>query len=544
MCEECRDKHLKNPKYKNHEVVLYQERVRQLPVEKCAIHPNKDIYILCEDCSAPLCSYCKTQEDHQGHKFIDLETVYADRMALCLFKISKVDKYFLPTSQDLKKEIKDDVAEIKMIMDSLRASVKADGESIKSVVDTIVSENVQHVDNIEYVLLEKLRIQNTTFDDYISYLHQLRKDFHSYLASLQVSNIIPKPSERVLEILPVPETQKPATPVFTVGQYKKDDVVKLLGKINVNDTRAETRNIIQPKEIIFPPISVELTEEQKKEDMHNKSDAKQAISLSSTVTKVRKFKVPGTDGTYHISVDKSGSLWVSDNNGTLFQTDIEGNQLQEILICGTRGCHTVTQSGELIFKNRKSHVINKITLDNKITEFMKTGDWAPISIHSSHINGDILVGMVKDGEAKVTRYNKTGKELQNIQRDSDGQGLYSVPFYITENINGDICVSDNMQAVVVVNKSGQYRFSYTDEESEFWPWGICTDVLGHILVCDGYLLNETVHLIDQDGHFLLLLLTPLHGVHCPLSVCVDDEHNLYVTQSDNTVAVYRYMYLQ
>jgi hypothetical protein len=63
------------------------------------------------------------------------------------------------------------------------------------------------------------------------------------------------------------------------------------------------------------------------------------------------------------------------------------------------------------------------------------------------------MGMVKDVEAKVTRYNNTGKELQNIQRDNKGQELYRNPQYITENINRDVCVSDyGKEAVVVVNK--------------------------------------------------------------------------------------------
>jgi hypothetical protein len=148
--------------------------------------------------------------------------------------------------------------------------------------------------------------------------------------------------------------------------------------------------------------------------------------------------------------------------------------------------------------------------------------------------------MVKVGEAKVTRYNKTGKELQNIQRDNKGQKLYGDPLYITENFNGDVCVSDNdIEVVVVVNKSGHHRFSYTGQEAKLWPCGICTDVFGHILVCGG--IGNTVHLLDQDGQFLSLLLTQSHGVSIPHSVCVDDENNLYVGQYDsNTVTVYKY----
>ena len=112
-----------------------------------------------------------------------------------------------------------------------------------------------------------------------------------------------------------------------------------------------------------------------------------------------------------------------------------------------------------------------------------------------------------------------GKEIQNIQRDNKGQKLYGYPHCITENINGDICTSDiNKNAVVVVNKSGQYRFSYTGQGLWFSPYGICTDVLGHILVCDSY--SEYVHLLDQDGGFLSVVLSSQHGIKYPRGVCV------------------------
>jgi streptogramin lyase len=537
MCEQCSDEHLKNPEYKNHEVVLYQQRKRQLPVEKCKIHPTKDIDMLCADCQLPLCSKCSTQGDHRRHELVDLETIYAEKMALCLEEISKIDKYFLPTSQDLHREIKGDATEIKVIMDSIRTAIKADGESLKSLVDTVVSENMEEAYNIEQSLLEKLQSQNTTLYDYTSYLHDLLKEFYGYLSSSTLSNIIPKLSEKFPKIRPIAETAKPVTPVFTAGQYSKDDVAKLLGKISMKDTKAEMRKI-KPMEIVSPSTSVKSTSKEKKQDRHNKSDGKQTLSLSPSVTEVRKINVPSVDRTYHMSLDKSGKLWASDLHGNLVHTDLQRNQLQKIQTNGGFGYHTVTQDGELIFTDSINKVIKRITHENKITKFLKTGSWEPISIHSSHINQDILVGMTAGSEAKVTRYSKTGKELQNIQRDNKGQGLYRYPGYITENINGDICVSDD--EVVVVNKSGQYRFSYTGQGSRFNPHGICTDVLGHILVCDDD--SDTVHLLDQDGQFLSLLLLQQHGVRCLSSVCLDDENNLYVGQyGTNTVTVYKYL---
>ncbi|XP_052677718.1 uncharacterized protein LOC128158801 [Crassostrea angulata] len=538
MCEQCRDEHQKNKKTKIHEVVSYKQRKRPLPVEKCKIHPTRNIELLCEECQIPICPKCATTKEHRGHVFTDLEMVFAEKCSLFHVEITKIRSYFEPTSQDLKKEIAGDVTEIKKIMEGVRTAIKTEAEAVKKLVDTVTSEKIEQVDKIEQSLLQTFNGQNQKIDDYINYLNDLVKIFYGYLSPSNIEQLTFALKSENLVIRPIPETSKPVPPVFTAGQYSKEDVAKLLGRITVPNTKPENRKI---KPMETASTQMKPTGKQRKQD-REKSDMKQTLSLSSSVTKVREYTVPGVNGVYHISLGKSGRLWVSDHIGNLVQTDLLGNQLQKIRTSGgDEGYHTVTQDGDLIFTDKNNKVINKITPDNTITEFIKTGDWEPISIHSSHINGDLLVGMWKGIEGKVTRYNKTGTEIQNIQRDNKGQGLYRTPHYITENINGDVCVSDYIKhAVVVVDKSGQHRFSYTGQETGFTPYGICTDVLGHILVCDS--ISKTVHLLDQDGQFLSLLLTPQQGVKYPNSVCVDDENNLWVGQSrTNTVTVYKYL---
>ncbi|XP_062603709.1 tripartite motif-containing protein 2-like [Saccostrea cucullata] len=532
LCKQCSEEHLKSPENRNHEVVLYQQRKRQLPVEKCKIHPTKDVDMLCEECQVPVCSKCATQKEHRGHTFTDLETIYAEKYADFQAEISKIEDYFLPTSQDLQKEIKKDSSEIKHIMDNIRTSMKSEGESLKRLVDTVISENMKQLDQIEHSLLEDLNTQDKTMEDYITYLNNLVKELHRCLSSTETQKLM---SEKKPKIQSIPETTKPVTPGFTAGQYNKSDVTKLLGKIQIPNAKAEKREIRSIESVYN--TAMKPTHKEMKED-RKKSDKKQTLSLSASVTKVREFNLPGVDGVFHVSLDQSDRLWISDSNGNLVQTDLQGNVTQKIKTSGGRGYHTVTRDGDLIFTDYNKKVINRITNGNNITEFIETGDWRPLSIHSSHINGDLLVGMV----GKVTRYNKTGKELQNIQRDNKGQQLYRAPHYLTENINGDICTSDYDKGVVVVNKSGQHRFSYTRQKSLFYPYGICTDVLGHILVCNEYLFSNTVHLLDQDGQFLSLLLTEQQGVKYPRSMCVDDENNLYVGQyGSNTLTVYKYL---
>ncbi|XP_065938120.1 tripartite motif-containing protein 2-like [Magallana gigas] len=423
-------------------------------------------------------------------------------------------------------------------MEGLRTSMKAEAEVVKNLVDTVTSDKIKQVNEIEQSLLETLYDQNQNIDDYINYLNDLIKMFYGYLSPSNIEELTFALNSENLIIRPIPETSKPVLPVFTAGQYSKEDVTKLLGRITVPNIKPVNRKI-KPMETASTQLKP--TGKQRKQD-REKSDVKQTLSLSPSVTKVREYTVPGVDDVYHISLGKSGRLWVSDWRGNLVQTDLQGNQLQKIQTSCGYGYHTVTQDGDLIYTDRNNKFINRITqLGNTITEFIKTGDWGTISVHSSHINGDLLVGMRKYNEGKITRYNKTGTEIQNIKRDDKGQKLYWYPRYITENINGDVCVSDyNNDVVVVVDKSRQHRFSYKGQGSKFSPLGLCTDVLGHILVCDD--ISKTVHLLNQDGRFLSLLLTEQQGVKLPISLCVDDENNIWVGQEyPNTVTVCKYL---
>ncbi|XP_078339396.1 uncharacterized protein LOC144627184 [Crassostrea virginica] len=534
LCEQCRDEHQKSPKTKNHEIVLYRHRKHRLPVELCQEHPTRNKELFCRECSIPICSKCSIMKEHKGHDIDDLEEIYADKYAVWQGEFSKIQKYFLPTTKDLKLDIEEDVTEIKKIMKSFRASIKAEAESLKNLVDEVTSESIEKTHTMEKSLLKMLKSQETTYDDYIAYLWKMSDEFQEYLSITNQKLLFTK----TLKIQPFPETTKLVRPVFTAGQFSKNDITKLLGKVNVPNTKPQKRKI-QPMEAESAQMK---STEKRLEQSTEKSDMKQTLSLSSSVTKVREYSVPGVDSAFHVTVEKSGIVWVSDQSGNLVQIDLQGNLLQKIHTSGKyEGYHTATQDGDLIYTDKDKKVIYKITPDRKITEFIKTGDWKPISIHSSPINGDILVGMYKGGEAKVTRYNKAGKEIQNIQRDNQEQELYKYPNYITENINGDICTSDiNITKVMVVNKSGQHRFSHTGQGSKFSPYEICTDVLGHILVCDG--INNTVDLLDQDGGFLSVILSPQQGIHSLRGGCVDYENNLHVGQyRTNTVTVYKYL---
>ena len=284
------------------------------------------------------------------------------------------------------------------------------------------------------------------------------------------------------------------------------------------------------------------------------------LVLTSTI------KVPSMFGINHISVVSPDKLWVSKWK-KLQQVDSTGHVIRtlddEYKYNSGGGSHTVSVEGDLVFIARVHNSvqftasdlleskdgIHKMTSDGSITTLLRKPDLhvLPISIHSSRINGDLLIGLSDYSyPGRVMRCDKTGKKIGDIEFDEKGRRLYRYPKHITENrINGDIVVSDGYKgAIVVVDRSGRHRFDYTGHSTDksFCPHSVCTDLLGRILVShsstddDG---NDVcyISLLDQDGRFITRLLTEPENEY-PTSLYVDDNFNIYVTNVDK-IKVFR-----
>ncbi|XP_062596545.1 uncharacterized protein LOC134257996 [Saccostrea cucullata] len=260
----------------------------------------------------------------------------------------------------------------------------------------------------------------------------------------------------------------------------------------------------------------------------------------------KSVTVTGVNHGRHISCVSPDRVWISDWYN-LILTNSTGHRLEQLkdVGCGW-GVHTVNSDGDLIYIDSE-HNINKLSTDNKDkTTLIKynTAPWIPLCVYSSPTTGDLMVGMCDTDPwtGKVVRYNSSGENIHTIQHDKiTAMGLYSLPIYITENRNGDVIVSDYYYGVVVTDRRGNYRFSYTGPPSGsgLWSHGICTDALSHILVCDDQ--TQSIHIINCNGEFLSQILSPQHGIDRPFGLCYYEKtHKLWVgSLNNNTANIYK-----
>ena len=94
---------------------------------------------------------------------------------------------------------------------------------MKNLVDKITSENIEHTHTMEKSLLKMFKSQETTYDGYITYLGEMSDEFQEYLSVTNKKLLFSK----ILKIQPIPETTKPIPPVFTAGQFNRNDITNL-----------------------------------------------------------------------------------------------------------------------------------------------------------------------------------------------------------------------------------------------------------------------------------------------------------------------------
>nr|XP_022290139.1 uncharacterized protein LOC111101816 [Crassostrea virginica]XP_022290140.1 uncharacterized protein LOC111101816 [Crassostrea virginica] len=252
-----------------------------------------------------------------------------------------------------------------------------------------------------------------------------------------------------------------------------------------------------------------------------RAEVEDLLTLLSSPVVQKSLSVTGVERCYHISCVTPDRVWVSDSNNLILTDTATGKQLHSVkdsLRNLVTGIHTVNCEGELIYIDKERNIIKLCNDMKTTTTLIKHTDttWIPLCVYCSPSSGDLLVGKYREDTytytctGKVMRYDNTGKYKKTIpHNDNTPHDLYMLPFYITENNNGDVLVSDfGHKAVVVTSGEGVHRFSYTGPPSgsRLEPREICTDVMSHILVSD-FMYHCTVQMLDRDGQFLSYVFT-------------------------------------
>jgi hypothetical protein len=516
LCEWCKELHDSNQHTKYHDIVIYREKyegIKNPPT--CERHPGMYYKKHCLFCDETICSKC---EGHKKHITVELTKAY----------------------KTYRQRYKPNILWLKISLLYYSCAF------LKKVETDRQAANIQAIPFYQEVVLTKcqklMEIKDIAIRDlgvkYKSYLlHRLSEEKSKLITQIRAIEEYEYEYEQsanmpIQFLLHIKKNPNP-TNNFHINRMPRFSLpAEVNTSVLLNTTfmiRMKQRNI------------QELDEFTKENLVELKLKMMSRPVLDSSVN------ATGIGRGCHINCFTNGMIWVSDKYN-LRLVDKKGDTVYHVrrlhsgpVFNGT-GVHTVTRDKELVYIDSQFN-INK--LSRNMTEHIKLGKmqspWRAHCIYSSPSSGDILIGLWwKSGKETLSCVGRLSCEGSAIQYIGMNMKLYRNPIYITENDNGDVVVSDAwLSAVVVTDKSGLHRFSYTGPTGKkFSPWGVCTDVFSHILVCN----QNTVHMIDKDGQFLALLLSKEHGISRPRSLSYDHgSHLLWVGNRSNTLLAYRYI---
>ncbi|XP_065939210.1 uncharacterized protein [Magallana gigas] len=527
LCQKCKENHVKNLKTIDHNVATFRDKFNYIPKQEICVRHSSNVYRkYCELCQVPVCDSCFGHKSHRFHVSLFRQSKH---------KILSIRGKYKANRQQLRGTIHTIRSEALFYRPVLLPGITDDIKTCRTEFSRYQSEMLTKAqklnDLIDYVVYDLL---NDVFCDF-DFKHRCLKqkiETNRHIVSLQ--RYVHMYEQSTFSALQFLSSIKTALPQI---------------HLTLHTSQLSMTESLNKEDVMESLSAIQITER------GNRRVGNQCLlKLTSGAEFHQSLTVTGVDGCDHISCVTSDRVWVSDRKNNLMLTDTTGvplHRLKDSCSGVYRGSHTVNSESELIYVDRKYN-INKLSKDMKTTTtFIERTDstWEPRCVYWSPSTGDLLVGMYREiteytGIGKVTRYNQRGQLTQTIQNNNNtGRGLYRESSYITENNNGDVVVSDSFSAVVVTERGGRHRFSYTGPPSgsELWPRGICTDALSHILVCD--IRTNTVQMIDMDGQFLSHLLIRPSGIFYPRSLSYDViTHCLWVgSRSNNTVVIYRYI---
>ncbi|XP_062614898.1 tripartite motif-containing protein 2-like [Saccostrea cucullata] len=241
---------------------------------------------------------------------------------------------------------------------------------------------------------------------------------------------------------------------------------------------------------------------------------------------------------YHVRCRDDRSAYISGKGLGIQLIDRSGTELDNISTDRVPYGLAVMKDGSLIYSGGFNHFIHRLSLNKQFTKLINT-EYEPTGLLCIR-SGDIIVCIGSYVTARVVKYSSSGTKIQEFKKDQYMEKLFTDPKFICENVNDDICVSDQGN-VIVLTKTGQLRFKYDGKVwSIFQPYGVATDSLGHILIADN--AHNAVHLISQDGDFLSYILTEDDGISQPRGISVDRSDNLWLVEHENAcVKVHQYL---
>ncbi|CAC5391748.1 unnamed protein product [Mytilus coruscus] len=263
------------------------------------------------------------------------------------------------------------------------------------------------------------------------------------------------------------------------------------------------------------------------------------------VTKILTTDLPAVVG---LVEDGNNILWIHNPQEKILQkvkVNDEIDLIQELNGVKVYDITKLVNDEGYLLSIYSNHTLTMLTTKGQLKPLSNISPFLPLGIHITKEN-DILVGFQENAPTfPITETSRRGikklgmdrKVKFNFEYDKDKRRLFTCPYRITTNINGDICVADiitadNSGRVAVLGYDGSVKWSYIGNPevnggwNKFNPEGIATTSQGHIVITDCN--NHAIHVLSMEGNLILCQKTMQLNFIAPCSVCMGENDTLKI----------------
>ena len=519
VCSPCVAKHMTSNKSKKHDIVLLHSANTDVDLPNCPSHSKVKCELFCKKCTIPICLKClaSTHNSHAVEEIIDMcKTIRADIQK----NTRNLKTEIIPKFEKLLIDEDEKTKHLMQAYDSFESSVEDHGKEIHKAVEAVITK---------YKAKAK-QMKQTDFE----ILQQQKEDVNGLLSEAKqeaAQNELLEKSRNVTELMAFK-----AKPIYApVLKYIISPVFK---------PKPISDDVI---ESFFPPIpNSKVVVEQGTASLDE--NKKLAAIGASTDGLLFIFQTPYKQ-LLRVACERFGRLWTSGNESMLRCLDKQNGSviksctipMNPIDICTNVFNSFFVSDGKTLYRETGRNLQKcYYAPDGWSVEAMAKSlvPGSPFNIATSAIHLLLFLRREDSRQSKVVKVVSATSTIPpaGFQYDNEGKDLYNsncYDFFLEENINSDICVSDTT-ALVVIDKRGNFRFRYHGKvfdtfDKPFKPMGVTTDPRGNILLAD--LDNRCIHLLDQDGNFVRYI-TCGGSLDKIIDVSCDENGRVWVAERD------------
>lgn len=217
LCKTCVGEHLSDTS-NDHKLVSFGRRGSTY---KCLKHSLNICDLFCEQCDYPICKFCISFKEHQGHYVEDILNSLESKKHVLQMDLQTLEKTLHPIYQKIASNIQVQKVDLKKNNKILITAIRKHGEELHSEIDTIIKKLEADLDEMDAELLTILTKKEDKIAHIISEISKNIANLKNLIASNDVS-VVSAHKSRNAEFRRLIPKLKFSLPCFTPQKINRE----------------------------------------------------------------------------------------------------------------------------------------------------------------------------------------------------------------------------------------------------------------------------------------------------------------------------------